>query len=91
MAPQEQEEGAMLDILSRYWWALALRGAIAVIFGIGALVWPSLMLTVLVLLFGAYALVDGIFAGIRAAGRPGGRRTGGCCSAKASSASCWEC
>jgi uncharacterized membrane protein HdeD (DUF308 family) len=72
MAPQEQGEGAMLDILSRYWWALALRGAIAVIFGIGALVWPSLTLTVLVLLFGAYALVDGIFAviaGIRAAGR----------------------
>jgi uncharacterized membrane protein HdeD (DUF308 family) len=62
----------MLDMLSRYWWVLALRGALAVIFGICALVWPSLTLTVLVLLFGAYALVDGIFAviaSIRAVGR----------------------
>lgn len=40
---------------------LALRGVLAVIFGIVALIWPDLTLTVLVLLFGAYALVDGIF------------------------------
>ena len=62
----------MLDTLARHWWMLALRGVIAIIFGICALIWPSLTLTVLVLLFGAYALVDGIFAviaGIRAAGR----------------------
>ncbi|MGN6697209.1 MAG: HdeD family acid-resistance protein [Thermomicrobiales bacterium] len=62
----------MLDILSRHWWLLALRGVIAIIFGICALIWPGLTLTVLVLLFGAYALVDGIFAviaGIRAVGR----------------------
>jgi uncharacterized membrane protein HdeD (DUF308 family) len=39
---------------------VALRGAIAVLFGVAALVWPRLALEMLVLLFGAFALVDGI-------------------------------
>jgi uncharacterized membrane protein HdeD (DUF308 family) len=52
----------MLEALSRYWWAVALRGAAAVIFGILALIWPGITLYALVILFGAYALVDGIMA-----------------------------
>jgi uncharacterized membrane protein HdeD (DUF308 family) len=50
----------MLEALTRYWWAVALRGVVAVLFGIMALIWPSITLLVLVVLFGAYALVDGV-------------------------------
>jgi uncharacterized membrane protein HdeD (DUF308 family) len=51
------------------WWALALRGLAAIIFGILAFIWPGITLAALVFLFGVYALVDGAFAivaGIRA-------------------------
>ncbi len=52
----------MLDMLIRNWWALALRGVFAILFGLMAIVWPGLTLAALILLFGAYALVDGVFA-----------------------------
>jgi uncharacterized membrane protein HdeD (DUF308 family) len=48
------------------WWALALRGVLAVVFGIVALRWPVGMIEVLVLFFGANALVDGVLALIAA-------------------------
>jgi uncharacterized membrane protein HdeD (DUF308 family) len=50
----------MLDILTRHWWLITLRGVAVIIFGILAFAWPELTLLTLVLLFGAYALVDGI-------------------------------
>lgn len=52
----------MLEVMGRNWWMLSVRGIAAVLFGIAVLVWPGIALTVLVLLWGAYALVDGIFA-----------------------------
>jgi uncharacterized membrane protein HdeD (DUF308 family) len=56
----------MAQSLADNWWVFALRGAVAIIFGILAFVWPAMTLTVLVLLFGAYVLVDGVFALISA-------------------------
>jgi len=52
----------MIADLSRNWWVLALRGVLGILFGIGAFVWPGLTLAALILVFGAYAFVDGIFA-----------------------------
>lgn len=52
----------MMTILERNWWAVALRGAAGIVFGVLTLIWPAITLEVLVLFFGAYALVDGLFA-----------------------------
>jgi uncharacterized membrane protein HdeD (DUF308 family) len=51
----------MLHLLARYWWALALRGVFAVLFGLLTFFMPGITLVTLVLLFGAYAVLDGIF------------------------------
>jgi uncharacterized membrane protein HdeD (DUF308 family) len=50
----------MLSLVSRDWWVYAARGIAAILFGIMALIWPGPTLAVLILLFGAYAFVDGI-------------------------------
>ncbi len=52
----------MTTELSRNWWAIVLRGVLAVLFGVLAFFWPGITLVVLVLLFGAYAFIDGIFS-----------------------------
>ncbi len=56
--------------LARNWWAVLIRGLLAIVFGIIALAEPGAALGALILLFGAYMAVDGIFAiiaGVRAA------------------------
>jgi uncharacterized membrane protein HdeD (DUF308 family) len=50
----------MLHTLAKNWWA-PLRGLVAVLFGLLTFVLPGITLVTLVLLFGAYALADGIF------------------------------
>jgi uncharacterized membrane protein HdeD (DUF308 family) len=49
-------------ILAENWWSLVIRGAIGVLVGILTLFWPTITLQALVLLFGAYALLDGVFS-----------------------------
>jgi uncharacterized membrane protein HdeD (DUF308 family) len=51
----------MLHTLAKNWWALALRGVAAVLFGLLTLFVPGITLVTLVLLFGAYVLADGVF------------------------------
>jgi uncharacterized membrane protein HdeD (DUF308 family) len=52
----------VLSALAENWWLLLLRGIAAIVFGVLAFIWPGITLTVLVLLYGAFALVDGAFA-----------------------------
>ncbi|GJG85344.1 hypothetical protein tb265_05250 [Gemmatimonadetes bacterium T265] len=64
--------------LARNWWAVALRGGAAVLFGVLTIIHPGATLATLVLLFGVFALVDGglsIVAGLRR--REGGGAWGG--------------
>jgi uncharacterized membrane protein HdeD (DUF308 family) len=63
---------AMTALLAQNWWAIALRGVLAILFGLIALFLPGPTIAALVLLFAAYMLVDGVFAivaGVRAARR----------------------
>ena len=50
----------LIEGLSRNWWLFVLRGGAAIAFGVLALVWPDVTVTVLVFLFGIYALIDGV-------------------------------
>jgi uncharacterized membrane protein HdeD (DUF308 family) len=56
----------LLHQLAPSWGWILFRGILAILFGIVAFGWPLITLKVLVLLFGAYALVDGVSAIIAA-------------------------
>jgi uncharacterized membrane protein HdeD (DUF308 family) len=58
--------GPMLQTLAKNWWMVLLRGIAAIVFGVLAFAWPGLTLLTLVIIYGAYALVDGVIALIAA-------------------------
>ena len=60
-----------MERLAKSWWALAMRGVAAIIFGFLTLLLPGVTLAVLILLFGSYAIVEGavnVIAAVRGRG-----------------------
>lgn len=51
---------SLASILSGNWWALLLRGLLAIAFGVFVWMQPGISLATLVLLFGAFALAEGV-------------------------------
>jgi len=48
--------------LSSNWWALALRGALAILFGLVTFTMPGLTLAAIIALIGVFMLVEGVLA-----------------------------
>ena len=59
-------DAPILTRLAQSWHWIALRGLFAVLFGIFAFIWPGITLAVLVLVWGVYAIADGVMALIAA-------------------------
>ena len=57
-----ENAGMQQFTMTQKWWALALLGLCALIFGILALTWPGVTVIVLAIFFGAFVLVSGIFS-----------------------------
>jgi uncharacterized membrane protein HdeD (DUF308 family) len=51
-----------VETLSRNWWAVLLRGIAAILFGAITFAAPGISLAALVLIFGVYALADGVLS-----------------------------
>lgn len=60
--PASLPDRPMLHALAKCWWLLLLRGIAAIVFGVLAFIWPALTLVTLVLLYGAFALIDGVLS-----------------------------
>ena len=58
----------MIETLKRHWWVPVIRGIAAIVFGIIAFVYPGITVATLVLFFGAWVLIDGIFRVVGAIG-----------------------
>jgi uncharacterized membrane protein HdeD (DUF308 family) len=67
----------MLWFNEKHWWQIAVRGFLALIFGILVLAWPGVSLLIFAIIFGAYVFVDGIFTLVAAVNYKAGagRRT----------------
>src|SRR2546428_2438365 len=51
----------IIETLKRHWWVPVIRGIAAIVFGVVALRYPGLTVATLVLFFGAWVLIDGVF------------------------------
>lgn len=51
---------AMNDVLADNWWAVALRGVTAILFGVAAFAMPIVTMLSLVFVFAAFSIVDGV-------------------------------
>ena len=63
----------MVGNLTRYWWAFVLQGVLAIVVGVAAFAVPGPTLAAFIAVFGAYAIVAGLFetvAGLSMAGGP---------------------
>jgi uncharacterized membrane protein HdeD (DUF308 family) len=58
----------LIEALKRHWWVPVIRGIAAIVFGVIAFVYPGLTIATLVLFFGAWVLIDGIFRIVGAIG-----------------------
>jgi uncharacterized membrane protein HdeD (DUF308 family) len=54
---------------SNYWWLFLIRGIFALLFGVLALLMPGITFATLVIFFGAFMLVNGVFTIITAISR----------------------
>ena len=61
----------LLHELSKHWWLLLLRGIAAIVFGVLAFIWPGLTLLTFVILYGVFAIIDGVLALAAVFGRTG--------------------
>src|ERR1700693_1344194 len=61
-AGEDPAEQNIAQLLAQNWWAFAIRGVLGVVFGLIAIFQPGATMLSLVLVFSAYAFVDGIFA-----------------------------
>ncbi len=72
-----EAENVDVGQLAERWWVLVVRGLAAILFGILTFILPGISLWVLVMLWAAYALVDGVLNLVLAArGARAGRRWG---------------
>src|SRR6266542_2189831 len=58
----------MIETLKRHWWVSVIRGVAAIVFGVIAFAYPGLTVATLVLFFGAWVLIDGVFRVVGAIG-----------------------
>ena len=62
-----------MNFLADRWWAVALRGIITTVFGVLAFTWPGAGLSIVVSLFGVYAIADGFLSLVAVAGESSGK------------------